>query len=121
MIPATRIQAQVMHAVYDIGTERPPVLPVEEPRKPLSRGSFFSSLFNTFTSHHQPALAQHLPQPLIKKDPMVVYPSSVTLTLFNAEVDVKLDKKLQSELHRSTKKNPPNRLNYSLIYVGFLF
>ncbi|OAX38848.1 hypothetical protein K503DRAFT_131582 [Rhizopogon vinicolor AM-OR11-026] len=114
----TRIQAQVMHAVYDLGTEKPPVLSVEEPRKSLSRGNFFSSLFNSFTSHHQTAVAQPLPQPLMKKDPSVVYVSNVTLTLFNAEVDVKLDKKLQSELHRSTKKNPPNRLNYSLIYTG---
>jgi hypothetical protein len=117
-IPVTRIQAQVLHAVYDLGTEKPPVIPAEEPRKPLSRGSFFSSLFNTLTSQHQAAPAQPLPQP-VKKDPTGVYVSSVTLTIFNAEVDVKLDKKLQAELHRSTKKNPPNRLNYSLIYVGF--
>jgi hypothetical protein len=108
-----------MHAVYDLGTEKPPVLPVEEPRKPLSRGNFFSSLFNTFTSHHQATFTQPLAQPQIKKDPTGVCISNVTLTIFNAEVGVRLDKKLQSELHRSTKKNPPNRLNYSLIYVGF--
>lgn len=115
---ATRIQAQVMHAVYDLGTEKPLVLPVGEPRK-VSQGGFFSSLLSTFTSHHQPVLAKPLPQPQVNKDPTGVYTSSVTLTMFNADVDVKLDKKLQSELHRSTKKNPPNHLNYSLIYVGF--
>jgi len=109
-----------MHGVYDLGTEKPPTLLVEEPRKPLSRGGFFSSLFNTFTSHHQAALTQPLMQPHIEKDLKGVYTSNVTLTIFTAEVNVKLDKKLQSELHRSTKKNPPNRLNYSLIYVGFV-
>ncbi|KAG1807427.1 uncharacterized protein BJ212DRAFT_1449281 [Suillus subaureus] len=114
---ATRIQAQVMHAVYDLGTEKPLVLPVGEPRK-VSQGGFFSSLLSTFTSHHQPVLAKPLPQPQVNKDPTGVYTSSVTLTMFNADVDVKLDKKLQSELHRSTKKNPPNHLNYSLIYTG---
>ncbi|KAG1726435.1 uncharacterized protein EDB91DRAFT_1263755 [Suillus paluster] len=115
---ATRIQAQVMHAVYDLGTQKPPVVPVEEPRRPVSHGGFFSSLLSTFTSHHQAVVAKPLLQPQIQKDPMGVYSSSVTLTMFNADVDVKLDKKLQSELHRSTKKNPPNHLNYSLIYTG---
>lgn len=113
----TRIRAQVMHAVYDLGTERPLVLAIEEPRKG-SQGGFFSSLLSTFTSHHQAVLAKPLPQTQIKKDPKEVYTSSVTLTMFNADVDVKLDKKLQNELHRSTKKNPPNHLNYSLIYTG---
>jgi hypothetical protein len=43
---------------------------------------------------------------------------NVTLTVFTAEVDVKVDEKLSAELRRSTKKNPPSRLKYSLIYVG---
>lgn len=114
---ATRIQAHVMHAVYALGTEKPLILTVEEPPK-VSQGGFFSSLLSTFTSHHQPVLAKPLPQPQVNRDPTEVYTSSVTLTMFNADVDVKLDKKLQSELHRSTKKNPPNHLNYSLIYTG---
>lgn len=114
---ATRIQAQVIHAVYDLGTEKSLVLPVGEPRK-VSQGGFFSSLLSTFTSHHQSVLTRPLPQPQANKDPTGVYTSNVTLTMFNADVDVKLDKKLQSELHRSTKKNPPNHLKYSLIYTG---
>ncbi|KAG2126877.1 uncharacterized protein EDB93DRAFT_1257371 [Suillus bovinus] len=116
-VKTTRIQAQVMHAVYDLGTEKPLVLPVGETPK-VSQGGFFSTLLSTFTSHHQPVLAKPLPQPQTNKDPTGVYNSSVTLTMFNADVDVKLDKKLQSELHRSTKKNPPAHLNYSLIYTG---
>ena len=45
---------------------------------------------------------------------------NVTLIVFTAEVDVKVDKKLSTELLRSTKKNPPARLKYDLIYVGVL-
>ena len=43
--------------------------------------------------------------------------SSVVLTIFAANVDVRLDKKMTAELLRSTKKNPPSRLRYELIYV----
>lgn len=42
----------------------------------------------------------------------------MTLSVFSAEVDVKLNMKMASELHRSTKKNPPSKLKYELIYVG---
>jgi len=46
--------------------------------------------------------------------------SSVVLTIFTAEVDVKLSEKMSAELHRSTKKNPPRALKYELIYVRHL-
>ena len=44
--------------------------------------------------------------------------SNVVLTIFAANVDVRLDKKMTAELLRSTKKNPPSRLRYELIYVS---
>jgi hypothetical protein len=44
--------------------------------------------------------------------------SNVVLTIFAANVDVRLDKKMTTELLRSTKKNPPSRLRYELIYVS---
>ncbi|KAF8119611.1 hypothetical protein EV363DRAFT_1496328 [Boletus edulis] len=40
------------------------------------------------------------------------------LTVFTANVDVSVGKNLSDELNRSTKKNPPSRLVYSLIYTG---
>ena len=46
--------------------------------------------------------------------------SSVMLSIFTAEVDVKLSEKISAELHRSTKKNPPRALKYELIYVRHL-
>ena len=45
--------------------------------------------------------------------------SNVVLTIFAANVDVRLDKKMTAELLRSTKKGPPSRLRYELIYVSF--
>jgi hypothetical protein len=44
--------------------------------------------------------------------------SNVVLTIFAANVDVRLDKKMTAELLRSTKKKPPSRLRYELIYVS---
>lgn len=51
-------------------------------------------------------------------DPLTVTKTSVTLAIYSADVDVRLDKKIAVELHRSTKKNPPSRLKYELIYVS---
>jgi hypothetical protein len=44
--------------------------------------------------------------------------SNVVLNIFVANVDVRLDKKMTSELLRSTLKKPPSRLRYELIYVS---
>ena len=46
--------------------------------------------------------------------------SSVVLTIFTAEVEVRLTEKMSTELHRATKKNPPRTLKYELIYVRHL-
>ena len=42
------------------------------------------------------------------------------LTVFTAEVDITVDKKLSDELKRCTKKYPPSCIKYSLIYVSVL-
>ncbi|KAH0825764.1 hypothetical protein J3R83DRAFT_8923 [Lanmaoa asiatica] len=109
-----RIEAEVMHAVY-AGTEKRPLLEVLEPRK--SKGGFFSSLVSAFTSQPTPQLMAPALPPQPPKDPIELHGMNVTLTVFTAEVDVKVDKKLSTELLRSTKKNPPARLKYDLIYV----
>lgn len=44
--------------------------------------------------------------------------SNIALTIFTANVDVRVDKKMTEELLRSTKKNPPSRLRCELIYVS---
>ncbi|KAH7882874.1 hypothetical protein F5I97DRAFT_1930497 [Phlebopus sp. FC_14] len=110
-----RIKAEVMHAVYVVGTERHPVIAGVEPRKP--RGGFFSSIVSAFTNHPSQAESPPLP-PHPPKDPTELHEMSVTLTIFTAEVEVKVDRKLAAELVRSTKKNPPTQLKYNLIYTG---
>ncbi|KIJ62083.1 hypothetical protein HYDPIDRAFT_176650 [Hydnomerulius pinastri MD-312] len=111
-----RIKAEVMHAVYAVGTEKRPTIAVVEPRK--QRGGFFSSIVSAFTgpSSSQPETPVTPPPP--PKDPAELHEMNVTLTVFTAEVDVKVDKKLSAELLRSTKKNPPSQLKYNLIYTG---
>ncbi|KAG6335719.1 hypothetical protein ID866_3377 [Astraeus odoratus] len=111
-----RIDAEVMQAVYAVGAEKRPVLPTQ-PRK--SQSGFFSSLIATFTSTSTSLRQESLPPATpLSKDLTEVRVTSVTLTIFNAEVNVKVDKKLSAELLRSTKKNPPQQLRYSLIYTG---
>jgi Protein of unknown function (DUF3684) len=99
---AIRTKAEVMHAVYAVGTEKRPLLDALEPRRP--KGGFFSSLVSAFTG--QSATPQSdspaLPQP--PKDPTKLHEMSVTLTVFTAEVDVKVDKKLFAELLQSMEK-----------------
>jgi hypothetical protein len=88
--------------------------------KPVSEGGgFFSTLLKFGSGGLTP---QRTPSPLPptpKEDVnmLEVNETSVTLAIFGADVDVKLDKKMRDELHRSTKKNPPAKLKYELIYV----
>ncbi|KAG8215924.1 hypothetical protein J3R82DRAFT_7898 [Butyriboletus roseoflavus] len=111
-----RIKAEVMHAVYAVGTEKRPFLELLEPRRP--KGGFFSSLVSVFTNQSTPQTEAPALPPQPPKDPTEFHEMNVTLTVFTAEVDVKMDKKLSAELLRSTKKNPPARLKYDLIYTG---
>nr|VWO98846.1 Uncharacterized protein [Ganoderma boninense] len=117
------IKAEVMQWVYMAGSEKPQ--PKKEPPRPAAGGGgggFFSSLFSSFTSSNQPSrtIAPAAPAlPLVLKvDPKTVVESSVVLSIFTANVAVKLDQKMISELNRSTKKNPPTRMKYELIYTG---
>ena len=52
--------------------------------------------------------------------PTGLYTAELNLTVFSAEVDVKVNEKLSKELIRCTTKELPSRLKYSLVYVGSL-
>ncbi|KAK0195282.1 hypothetical protein F5146DRAFT_1100835 [Armillaria mellea] len=80
--------------------------------KPQVHSGFFSSLFTNFVGSVPPPPKE--PKKVI--NPRQVRVTSVALSIFSADVDVRLDKKLSAELHRSTKKNPPSKLKYELIY-----
>ncbi|KAI1790758.1 hypothetical protein LXA43DRAFT_921512 [Ganoderma leucocontextum] len=115
------IKAEVMQWVYMTGSEKPQ--PKKEPPKPATGGGgggFFSSLFSSLAGSQPPRTVAPAwaPPPVPKIDPKTVVKSSVVLSIFTADVVVKLDQKMISELNRSTKKNPPTRMKYELIYTG---
>ena len=120
-LPALSIKAEVMQWVYMAGTEKPQ--PKKEPPKPAAAtggGGFFSSLFSSFGGSGQPSRTvtpAPAPPPVPKVDPKTIVESSVVLSIFTADILVRLDQKMIAELNRSTKKNPPTRMKYELIYV----
>lgn len=119
------ITVKTLRLVYNIGTEKtqpPKVVPV--PSKPSASSGFFSSLFASITGSSAPAQSSALintpplSEPRQEVDPMSNITSHLVLTIFSGEVDVSLTQKMITELHRSTKKNPPSRLKLELIYTG---
>ncbi len=117
---ALSIKAEVMQWVYMAGTEKPQ--PKKEPPKPVAGGGgFFSSLFSSLTGASGAPSRTNTPAPapstVPQIDPQTIVESNVVLSIFAADIAVKLDKKMITELNRSTKKNPPTRMKYELIYV----
>ncbi|KAH9946348.1 uncharacterized protein BXZ73DRAFT_86493 [Epithele typhae] len=114
------IKAEVMEWVYMAGTEKPQ--PKKEVPKPTSGGGggFFSSLFSSFGGSGAPSRSiTPTPTPSVPKvDPKAIVESNVVLSIFTADIAVSLDQKMVTELNRSTKKNPPTRMKYELIYTG---
>ncbi|KAH7875187.1 uncharacterized protein C8R40DRAFT_1105311 [Lentinula edodes] len=113
------IQADVMRWVYTSGSEKAPAPSAIKPVKPPAPGGFFASLFSgltsTSTTPHPPVTTVETPKPI---DPLKTDTTSVSLTVFSADADVKVDQKLAAELHRSTKKSVPKKIKYELIYTG---
>lgn len=125
---ALYIEAEVARCVYTSGTSKPVSTLAQAATKALKPSAvssgFFSSLFSSFASPSPTPQRSvtPLPPPVPAKeiDPLTINKSSVVLHVFSAEVTVRLDKKMISELQRSTKKNPPGSLRLDLIYVRFL-
>jgi len=107
-----------MHWVYSSGSEKKSrqLQPLTVKQK---TGGFFSSWFTSVSAAATPRSSTPLPPASTNSvDPLVVNETNVSISIFCADVDVHLGKKIATELHRSTKKNPPNRLKYELIYVS---
>ncbi|CAE6384073.1 unnamed protein product [Rhizoctonia solani] len=108
--------ATVLRWVYNTGTDKKPV-PSDKAAKPAPATSFFSSLFSSFTSASSPApVPVPLPEP--EKDPLEEIESTVKLSIYAAEISVRLDSRMNTELERATKKKPPSTSTYQLIYTG---
>jgi Protein of unknown function (DUF3684) len=119
---ALNISAEVLRLVYTGGSEKkPPPRPENRPVKVSTNTGFFSSLFSSLGASTTP-VAPRTPSPLPPSnleapDPMAAVSSHVILTVFCGEVEVSLTQKMTTELHRSTKKNPPTKMKLELIYV----
>lgn len=113
---AVTIRATVMNWVYASGTQSQKRL-LPKPVKAAAAG-FFSSLFGSFAGPSTPQRqATPLPAPTLPVDPLESSETAITLSVFSAEINVRLNAKLSSEIYRSTKKNPPSTMKYELIYV----
>lgn len=109
-----------MKWVYTSGTEKKRVaLPAKSTKQSGGTG-FFSSLFGSLAVGSIPQRAT-TPTPSSNPeaaDPLAVNEVSVSLTVFSASIRVQLEKKLATEIYRSTKKNPPTQMKLELIYVS---
>ncbi|KAJ7647485.1 hypothetical protein FB45DRAFT_893565 [Roridomyces roridus] len=113
-----RIQADTMRCVYSSGSERPKPTVVKQ-TKPSSAPLLGFSWFSSFgATTPQRATTPLPPAPEEVVDPLTINETSVSLSIYSAQVDVRLDKQLAAELHRSTKKNPPTKVKYELIYTA---
>jgi hypothetical protein len=121
-LTALHIKAEVMRWVYTSGTKKKRPLPSPVRSTKSSHGGFlstFSSFFSASGASTPQRAVTPLPvEPVVEMDPLTVTETQVTLSVFSADVDVKLSTKMSAELHRSTKKNPPSKLKYELIYVS---
>jgi Protein of unknown function (DUF3684) len=109
-----------MQWVYFSGSEKPQRVSVSKSAQLKGAKSFFSSLFTSFSATPPQRSIAMLPETQdVAINPLCIDETSVSLSIFSADVAVRLEGKLSDELRRSTKKNPPNKLKYELIYVSF--
>ena len=115
-LTALHIEAEVVRWVYTVGSEKPSATSKTDALKTVrdQASGFFSSLFAGFGASSTPA-------PTVPKEPINLFEatsSNIVLTIFAANVETRLNKKMTGELLRSTLKKPPSRLRYELIYVS---
>lgn len=114
----------MIELVYKVGSENPSVTNKTDILQSSSHkaSGFFSPLSDEFdvppTPEGTPAQAPVAHKGSIHT--LKANSSNIDLTIFTANVDVRLDEKMAGELVRATKKNPPSRLRYDLIYVSFM-
>lgn len=112
------MKATVLRWVYDVGTRKLPPS-TGKIAKPAPATSCSSSPVSSVASA-TPSL-QRVPAapPEHKKDPLEEIVSVLQLSIYAAQVSVRLDKRMSDELERATKKKPPARSIYQMIYVSF--
>ena len=114
-LTALQINAEMVRWLYTAGSEKLLATSRADASKPVANQSsgVFSSLFATFGASSTPSVAPNEPINLFEATS-----SNIVLTIFAANVEVRLDDKMTGELLRSTLKKPPGRLRYEMIYVS---
>ncbi|KII91548.1 hypothetical protein PLICRDRAFT_512049 [Plicaturopsis crispa FD-325 SS-3] len=113
------IKAEVMRWVYSAGTQKPPPKPPVQTKPAPSSGFFgLTSFFSGFAATPQRAATPVPPPTPEPVNQLEVTETNVSLSIFSADVDVALARGLAVELERSTKKRPPQKLRYKLIYTA---
>ncbi|KAH8981254.1 hypothetical protein EDB83DRAFT_1390074 [Lactarius deliciosus] len=111
------IEAEVARSVYTVESEKR-LAHRTDTSKVLSSKKKTGGFLSLFSGG--PSRRSATPAPAALKQPnnlLGALSSSVVLTIFTANVDVRLDKKMTAELLRATKKTPPSRLRYELTYM----
>ena len=113
---ALRIEANVVRWVYNVASEKPSNISGTDSLNTATyqTSGFFSPQSDAFETSSTLV-------PMAPKESINLFEttsSNIVLTIFTANVEVRLDKKMTGELLRSTLKKPPSRLRYELIYVS---
>jgi hypothetical protein len=116
-LTALHIEAEVVRWAHIVGSENPSTTSRTDTLKTATHetSGFFSPQSDRFEA------AYSMPEPMAPKEPINIFEvtsSDIFLTIFAANVEVRLDKKMTEELLRSTLKKPPSRLRYELIFVS---
>jgi hypothetical protein len=108
----------VVRWVYDVGSEKPSATSRTDTLETATHqtNGFFSPQSDGFEAW-MPEVTPSM-VPMESTNLLEAHSSNIVLTIFTANVDVRLEKKMTEELLRSTKKNPPSQLRYELIYVS---
>ena len=116
---AVYIKAEVMKWVYTAGTKRK-LHQIPKPAKPSATAGFLSSLYSSLARSSTPSRVASPSRPVVELsvNALELNHMGVSLSIFSATAQVNLDKKMISELVRSTKKNPPSKVKFELIYVS---
>jgi hypothetical protein len=104
--------------VYNVGSEKPSATSRTDT---LETATHQTNGFFSPQSDGLETLTPEVTPPMVPKEStnlLEAHSSNIALTIFTANVDVRVDKKMTEELLRSTKKNPPSRLRCELIYVS---
>ena len=114
-----KISAHRMSWLQDVGLQHVAPLPAVEKAKTAAPGMGFASMFSSvFSRSLTPAKAAAPPPPpvLPKKDPREVLSTSMMLQVYQADVRITVDRNLEKELERATKKPPPKSTVLQLIF-----